>query len=362
MERVEGFTGGRFYYLYLGFIYILSHIRGAVTYVKCQVARCPGTGSFTDEAVATGRDHNHGPDVEAVEMIRFKNDLRRLARESADDYRRIYDDTSLRYPNAARAYAFPAAAQMMQRIRRAYRPPQPTSLMNLQDTLRHPSWRKWGLDLGSQDFFRETLVAVDGTECAVFVSHTFSDLVRREGWHAHADGTFKAVPLHPAVEQLFTLHVIDDDAHGQQKQLYPVAYALMTRRTTDAYEAVLRCVCRHVDGMQTPADLMADFEPALRGAFRRVWPDVDVKGCWFHFGQAVLHRALDVCHLKNLFQENALAGRVQKMLMAVPLLPMNLIVSGIDCIERYAARHDLADHFVAMIQYMRTYWINEVRE
>ncbi|XP_052128160.1 uncharacterized protein LOC113209200 [Frankliniella occidentalis] len=159
---------------------------------------------------------------------------------------------------------------------------------------------------------------------------------------------------------LNTLYAPKGPAMAPAALLYPVAYALMTRHTTDAHEAVLRCVARHVDGMQDPAWLMADFEPALRGAFRRVWPGVHVSGCWFHFGQAVLDRAVDFCHMKPLLQENAEAGRAQKMLMTLPLLPMALIVAGLDYIEGHVARHELTAHFAPILQYMRTYWINEV--
>ncbi|XP_052130167.1 uncharacterized protein LOC127751125 [Frankliniella occidentalis] len=360
MERVEGLSGGRFVFLHLDFIYLLSHIGDVLTHVKCQVGGCQGSAAFSGDNVYPIREHNHGPDLEMLDLIRFKNELRRLARESSEDYRRLYDNASARFRLGARAYAFPAASQMMQRIRRAHVPPTPTDLLNLQETLRHPNWTNWAKDSEGNDFFRESFVAPDGTQCAVFVSHTFSDLVVRPGWRAHADGTFKSIPLNLNLEQLFSLHVIDEDNHGQKKQLYPVAYALMTRRTTDAYEAVLRCICNHVPGIQRPASLMADFEPALRSGFRRVWPEIEVHGCWFHFGQAVLHRAVDECHLKPLLQEAPEAARAQKMLMTLPLLPMELIVAGLEYVENHVARNGLTPQFAALLRYMRTYWINEV--
>ncbi|KAK3925121.1 FLYWCH-type zinc finger-containing protein 1 [Frankliniella fusca] len=275
MERVEGVNGGRYVYLHLNFIYLLSSIHGPRTYLKCHQQNCSATANFVGDDVHEIGQHNHDPDLVILDLVRFKNELRRLARDSPDDYRRIYDATSLRYPQGARKFGFPAASQMMQRIRKAH-------------TLLHPSWSNWASDLDRNAFFRETVVAVDGTECAVFVSHAFSDLVRREGWRAHADGTFKSVPLHPEVEQLFSLHAIDEDAHGQRTQ-------------------------------------------------------------------AVLHRAIDVCLLKPLIQTNVEASKIARMLMTLPLLPMDLIVRGLDFVEAYAERKALAGEFSAMFQYMRTY-------
>ncbi|KAE8739384.1 female salivary gland protein 4 [Frankliniella occidentalis] len=295
MERVEGLSGGRFVFLHLDFIYLLSHIGDVLTHVKCQVGGCQGSAAFSGDNVYPIREHNHGPDLEMLDLIRFKNELRRLARESSEDYRRLYDNASARFRLGARAYAFPAASQMMQRIRRAHVPPTPTDLLNLQETLRHPNWTNWAKDSEGNDFFRESFVAPDGTQCAVFVSHTFSDLVVRPGWRAHADGTFKSIPLNLNLEQLFSLHVIDEDNHGQKKQ-------------------------------------------------------------------AVLHRAVDECHLKPLLQEAPEAARAQKMLMTLPLLPMELIVAGLEYVENHVARNGLTPQFAALLRYMRTYWINEVRD
>ena len=77
----------------------------------------------------------------------------------------------------------------------------------------------------------------------------------------------------------------------------------MTRKTTSAYEAVLRSVCRHVPGIKAPISLMTDFEIAIRTAFKRVWPQVAVAGCWFHYAQVNIFVRRWIIHaytVKNL--------------------------------------------------------------
>ena len=85
--------------------------------------------------------------------------------------------------------------------------------------LRTPRWEAWAQDLKGTAFFRETVVAADGSVCAVWVSHRLQELVTRENWKAHADATFDSTPAKPACEQLFTLHAYEEDGHGQKKQV-----------------------------------------------------------------------------------------------------------------------------------------------
>ncbi|KAI5722060.1 hypothetical protein M8J76_003126 [Diaphorina citri] len=90
--------------------------------------------------------------------------------------------------------------------------------------------------------------------------------------------------------------------------VYPVVYALMTSRTSTGYQAVLNYVVR------PPASLMADFEPALRSVFTRLWPGIDIKGCWFHYTQALWKRAVSTHRLLPLLRRSGEAMRVYDLL------------------------------------------------
>lgn len=35
----------------------------------------------------------------------------------------------------------------------------------------------------------------------------------------------------------------------------------------------------------SPSSIMADYEASLRFAIKQVYPEVDLRGCWFHFAQ-----------------------------------------------------------------------------
>ena len=108
---------------------------------------------------------------------------------------------------------------MMQRARREHVPRIPESLQELQEILGQPRWQAWSRDRKGNSFFTETVAADDGSHCTVWVSSHFGELLTRGPWRAYADATFKSVPLDPPCEQLFSLHVIDEEAHGQRKQV-----------------------------------------------------------------------------------------------------------------------------------------------
>ena len=97
--------------------------------------------------------------------------------------------------------------------------------------------------------------------------------------------------------QLFTAFVPHAD------NIFPVYYALMTRKTTELYKAVL----------QKLQELAPDFHPHARysgfwrcssiAAVRAVFDDnIAVSGCWFQYAQILIKRLFfKMCTLTNLF-------------------------------------------------------------
>lgn len=62
----------------------------------------------------------------------------------------------------------------------------------------------------------------------------------------------------------------------------PLGWVLMQRRTTRAYEAVLRTIRVLLRGADNFQRIITDFEPATRRAFANVFPGVHRQGCFFH--------------------------------------------------------------------------------
>lgn len=133
------------------------------------------------------------------------------------------------------------------------------------------------------------------------------------------DGTFKCVPT--PFQQLLSVHLNVNSQvimpnniwnKGKRKehvalskmsfQCCAVAYALMTRRTSAAYIAVLREVRDHL-GL-TPGNVMSDYEAPLQSAIRVIFPDAQMRGCWFHFTQVCMIYIDTLCWYKLVYTKH----------------------------------------------------------
>lgn len=95
----------------------------------------------------------------------------------------------------------------------------------------------------------------------------------------------------------------------------------MEKKTTAAYIALMSAwmeVCGRIE----PVSVMADYEDALRAAVSETWPQVEVRGCLFHFGQAVLRMAV-ARKMVKCEQADAV-----QMAMSLPLLPPHKLQEG----------------------------------
>lgn len=65
-------------------------------------------------------------------------------------------------------------------------------------------------------------------------------------------------------------------------QAIPVYWVIMSRKTEEAYVAVLRFL-RGIMNVATWRVIMCDFELAMRNAFARLVPHARISGCTVHF-------------------------------------------------------------------------------
>ncbi|KAL8560317.1 hypothetical protein ACOMHN_006048 [Nucella lapillus] len=114
----------------------------------------------------------------------------------------------------------------------------------------------------------------------------------------YADGTFKVVRA--PFTQLWSIHAFVR-VEDQTKQL-PLAFAVMSGKRRRDYLAVLWALKQELRRRDLSWNLECvtmDFEAAAWAAFRAAFPEVDVRGCSFHWGQAVWH------HMQELGMQHA---------------------------------------------------------
>ncbi|KZS07390.1 Uncharacterized protein APZ42_028928 [Daphnia magna] len=116
---------------------------------------------------------------------------------------------------------------------------------------------------------------------------------------------------------------------------FPVAFVLMTRKTHDLYTSVLRLIIRIYEDRfpEKPIaiyDMVTDFKLALMGAVSDVM-DVESRGCWFHYGKAIIRKS-GMLNLNRNYRRGggvAVAHIIQE-LIGLALLPAERIYEGFE--------------------------------
>ena len=135
--------------------------------------------------------------------------------------------------------------------------------------------------VGVSTFFRGQVSTGGDDTALLFTTDTQLQLLH-DSHVIYIDSTFKVVPA--LYYQLFTIFVPHADYS------FPVCYALMTRKTTALYRAVLERL-HQLAPLFAPTQLIADFEDAPAAAFRAVFGEqLQISGCWFRYAHSVIRR------------------------------------------------------------------------
>ncbi|KAH3844567.1 hypothetical protein DPMN_086826 [Dreissena polymorpha] len=74
---------------------------------------------------------------------------------------------------------------------------------------------------------------------------------------------------------------------GDHAKQLPLVFVCMFGKRTQDYVRVLQAVGRMVGGEVVVVDFVVDFEVGLWAAIREVFQGASIRGCSFHWGQAV---------------------------------------------------------------------------
>lgn len=129
----------------------------------------------------------------------------------------------------------------------------------------------------------------------------------------------------------------------------------MTRKTADCYSALFKFIEKKLFKLR-PTEMMTDFEEGMRLAIRKYWPNVILRGCWFHYCRAIMRKSKNL-GMKKFMRNSKKSKAIRKALMNLPLLPAEKIRRGFDFIVQYARKRRLFKRFSRLFTYVRTYWL-----
>jgi len=132
----------------------------------------------------------------------------------------------------------------------------------------------------------------------------------------------------------------------------------MTDKRTSSYEAVFKFIEDNTFQMQ-PALFMADFETGLRAAIMNYFPQVQLRGCWYHYC-ASIRRRLMTLHMHRLITDDPAGLKIYRMFLSLPLLPKERILDGFNVIKTFARENRLFHEFKIFFGYFHDFWIQLV--
>ena len=164
------------------------------------------------------------------------------------------------------------------------------------------------------------------------------------------DGTFFTVPT-----QFFQLWTIFVSVGGHT---LPAVHCLMTAKSQELYQAVLESIRTNVPQFR-PVASMSDWEPAARNAFKMVFPQAKIYGCWFHYTQRIWAK-LQKLGLVQSFRDNPEIAAYIKQLMAIPFLPAPLIIPTFNFLLMPIVQNTEKSKIEKLKSYCKKRWINQI--
>ena len=127
--------------------------------------------------------------------------------------------------------------------------------------------------------------STQGDADTIFIFGTYQSLQllsQSQNWFG--DGTFKLYPQ--IIFQIYTIHT---QINGH---ILPCIYVSLPNKTEETYTGLFRKVEQHV--ANSPADILKDFEQAALNSVRQVYPNTELKGCFYQFPSNIWK------HIQNL--------------------------------------------------------------
>ena len=161
------------------------------------------------------------------------------------------------------------------------------------------------------------IITISDKDLGIHIITTEGNLnMLRDAEHWFADGTFDCAP---EGYQLYTIHMLIN----QSNKTIPLVYCILKNKDAITYNRVLELLMER--RVLNPHSILVDFENASINALRVFFPDADLQGCLFHFGQCVW-RKVQALGLQAWYMEaegnNAL---LIKMFIALAFVPIALV-------------------------------------
>lgn len=106
---------------------------------------------------------------------------------------------------------------------------------------------------------------------------------------------------------------------------------------------------------------MLDYEKGLRKSLRKCFPQTNLKGCWFHYCQAIRRKiSTKFKSIMTSVRSNKAFALLYHKILAIPLLPAYGILDVFGSIKHEMKLHDKDGNVDKFLQYFEKEWLQKV--
>ncbi|CAF0884612.1 unnamed protein product [Brachionus calyciflorus] len=249
-------------------------------------------------------------------------------------------------PERAIAAHFPAFSKIsstLTKIRSSNKPPIPEDFSRLQITgdYTKTTANNEFLRYDNQSKTNRLMIFVDDESLKLLSEAT--------DWFM--DGTFKCSPKQ--FMQMYTIHAY------LANTTFASVYIFAQKKEEKTYrEAIgaLKDLATSKNITLNPFLIMADFERASTNAVMHHFPNAVIKGCWFHFRQAIFKRVVKI-GLKQFYAKTEYNEFIN-MFGALALVPIDRIQEGLDIIKQVKPNDAKCDQ---LLSYFENQWLKNIQ-
>ena len=167
----------------------------------------------------------------------------------------------------------------------------------------------------------------------------------------YVDSTFKVVKS--PFTQLFSIHGFIRS--GDCIKQVPMVFVIMSGKSKKDYRKVFQAILDLLSDSKVNR-LVMDFEYAMGHTADKVFPEVSVRGCGFHWSQAVFRQPKD--GTKAAFIKDEGTHVFVKKLLALPYLPAEEILAAF---TKLTEQQPLSHELQSLVDFVRSNWIDTTR-
>ncbi|XP_071747499.1 uncharacterized protein [Lepeophtheirus salmonis] len=327
MELINSSRGGQ-KLIFEGFIYVKQkNLANEIISYECQMRRnfreCKAKIhiSGNNHIVRRINEHTHAPDIGKANALKVRNSIKRRTEDTGESAQQILsqelfgisEDVTVNLP------ALPSIRRCIRRHRQQLRnttPPLPQS----RKEIVFPEIMK-STPTGDKFLIYDSGY---GDEERFLIFATYRNLqILEKSINWFCDSTFQMIPT--IFYQLFTIHAYLNN------YAIPCVYALLPNKTQATYTRLFQEISA-INPCLSPQLVTTDFEMASMNALQSVFPDVQIKGCFYHLSQSI-YRKIQENGLQDSYQNNPDFNINIRMLSAIAFVPVDQTIEVFEALS-----------------------------